>query len=72
MSNQDVRRLLDLADSALRQAEKLVEEDGEAYDAIGYALSAISSAEAELPLTRAEYLAVVDQRVEDFLAQERI
>ena len=69
MSNQDVRRLLDLADSALRQAEKLVEEDGEAYDAIGYALSAVSSAEATLPLTKAEYDAIAAQRVRDFLGE---
>ena len=50
MSNQELKRLLNLADEALRQAEKLVESDSEAYEAIGYALSAVSCAEdASLP-----------------------
>ena len=42
----EARKLLNEADSLLRRAEKLVDPSGEAYEKIGYCITAVSDAES--------------------------
>lgn len=50
INNNVAYALLSKADDLLREAEKLVERDSEAYQAIGYAITAVSGAQSEILL----------------------